>query len=693
LKLRKWNRVAIVALLSSFSFVYVAHAGPGGFIYTGKLNTARALHTQTLLNNGMVLIAGGQTAGAYLSSAELYSPSIGTFTFTGSLNFGRVGHTATLLSNGMVLIVGGGAFRPSAGSARAELYNPSTGTFTYTGTLNTTRASHTATLLNNGMVLIAGGYGPAGILSSAELYNPSTGTFSVTGSMNAARENHTATLLNNGMVLMTGGDGPVVGILSSAELYNPSTGTFSVTGSMNAAREYDTATRLNNGMVLITGGKGASGYLSSAELYNPSTGTFSVTGSLSFARTGHSTTLLNDGMALIIGGTGPGGCGRCSPSYLSSAELYNPSTGTFGVTGSLNAARTGHTATLLNNGFPLIAGGAPGVLNWLSSAELYLPNTNLLVGSTSGDSSSSTFESYDDAGVRLRTGNLSVSRSSHTATLLLNGTLFVAGGVQAPGSWQILDINGNILGSGSLLNGFYGHFAVLLGNGNVFLGGGVTAPGTWEIRGPTGAFVSSGSFLGSRSSGAGAVLLQNGNVWIFGDAAGLPGGSDNCSWEIRTSSGNLVTNGTFQTCFSSRQVFTLSNGDIIFLGGVQTAGQYDIYTQAGALVRSSTLTDGFDGNAGGALVGNNVLLFEHGYWEYLGFDANANTAFDTVGSLFDQRQSSGVAVTSTGQIFITGGDASPATWEMYTPNGTTVTLSGHGNLFNTRAGGHSLTHF
>src|SRR6266850_2263422 len=281
LKLRKWNRVAIVALLSSFSFVYVAHAGPGGFIYTGKLNTARALHTQTLLNNGMVLIAGGQTAGAYLS--------------------------------------------------RAELYSPSTGTFTYTGTLNTTRASHTATLLNNGMVLIAGGYGPAGILSSAELYNPSTGTFSVTG-------------------------------------------------SMNAAREYDTATRLNNGMVLITGGKGASGYLSSAELYNPSTGTFSVTGSLSFARTGHSTTLLNDGMALIIGGTGPGGCGRCSPSYLSSAELYNPSTGTFGVTGSLNAARTGHTATLLNNGFPLIAGGAPGVLNWLSSAELYLPNTNLLVG-------------------------------------------------------------------------------------------------------------------------------------------------------------------------------------------------------------------------------------------------------------------------------------------------------------------------
>src|SRR4029077_4244971 len=56
-----------------------------GFVLTGSLNTARASHTSTMLNNGMVLIAGGYN-GNILASAELYDPASGTFTFTGSLN-------------------------------------------------------------------------------------------------------------------------------------------------------------------------------------------------------------------------------------------------------------------------------------------------------------------------------------------------------------------------------------------------------------------------------------------------------------------------------------------------------------------------------------------------------------------------------------------------------------------------------
>jgi len=46
-----------------------------------------------------------------------------------------------------------------------------------------------------------------------------------------------------------------------------------------------------------------------------------------------------------------------------------------------------------------------------------LANNNLLIGSANFDTAKSTFEKYDDAGNRLLTGNLSVSRSSHTATL------------------------------------------------------------------------------------------------------------------------------------------------------------------------------------------------------------------------------------------------------------------------------------
>ena len=122
-------------------------------------------------------------SGPVVSSATIgLAVSAQSFTTTGSLNVARVWHTATLLNNGMVLIAGGIDGNPS--SARTELYNPATGTFTATGSLNTARVYHTATLLNNGMALVAGGTGSANDLiplTGAELYNPATGIFTATG--------------------------------------------------------------------------------------------------------------------------------------------------------------------------------------------------------------------------------------------------------------------------------------------------------------------------------------------------------------------------------------------------------------------------------------------------------------------------------------------------------------------------------
>jgi Kelch motif len=111
---------------------------------------------------------------------------------------------------------------------------------------------------------------------------------------------------------------------------------------------------------------------------------------------------------------------------MTSAELYTPSTGTFGAMGSLNSARRSHTATLLANRTVLVAGGFNGGLA-LSSAELYLPEskTHLILGAAPG--AGGTFEKYDDSGTRLLTGNLSIPRSMHSATLLQNGHVFVAG--------------------------------------------------------------------------------------------------------------------------------------------------------------------------------------------------------------------------------------------------------------------------
>src|SRR5208337_279623 len=300
-------------------------------VSTGSLNTERADHTATLLNNGMVLIAGGydSASGNELASAELYNPTTGTFTLTGSLNTARRYHTATLLPNGMVLIAGGFSSTGNNVFASAELYNPATGTFTPAGSLNMARYWHTATLLNDSMVLFAGGYGASGAtLSSAELYDPATQSFTPTGSLNTSRFVQTATLLNDGTVLIAGGyfsNGSSIAVLNSAEVYDPTTGTFTVTSNLNTARVFHTASLLSNGMVLIAGGWGinssGSGFavLTSAELYDPANGTSTPTVSLNTARDEHTATLLNDGMVLMTGGSG-------SSNTLANAELYEPAT-------------------------------------------------------------------------------------------------------------------------------------------------------------------------------------------------------------------------------------------------------------------------------------------------------------------------------------------------------------------------------
>ncbi len=351
---------------------------PSPMALTGPLGAGRQVHTATLLADGRVVVAGGfDFADLPLASVSLYDPATRTFSATASMAAARGLHTATELADGRVLIAGGGPaswVHPGPYLASAELYDPRTGTFSPTGSMTTTREGHTATRLNDGRVLIVGGSDVGEhVVASAELYDPNTGTFSPTGSMTTARAFHTATLLSDGRVLIIGGragtwtSGP---ILASAEIYNPKTGIFSATGPMNTERAWHVATVLSDGRVLITGGDNARGMIASAELYDPTAGTFTRTGPMRDARLYQTATLLSDGRVLVAGG----GSDYTNYNFLSSAELYDPTTGTFSLTGSMTEPRTFHTANLLADGRVLVAGGY-GDLAPLPSVEIYDPTT------------------------------------------------------------------------------------------------------------------------------------------------------------------------------------------------------------------------------------------------------------------------------------------------------------------------------
>jgi hypothetical protein len=185
-------------------------ASPGAHA-TGNLNTARYQHTATLLPDGRVLVAGGLDGRAgfgadrfYITaSAELYDPKSGTWAVTGSLHDARFQHTATLLPNGKVLVAGGNTTFNVA-LASAELYDPAIGTWTATGSLNNARFQHTANLLPNGKVLVV--FGDNQNYTSfvtPELYDPATGIWTLTalkalltakGCRRRAYNSHTQTL-------------------------------------------------------------------------------------------------------------------------------------------------------------------------------------------------------------------------------------------------------------------------------------------------------------------------------------------------------------------------------------------------------------------------------------------------------------------------------------------------------------------
>jgi N-acetylneuraminic acid mutarotase len=660
----------------------------------GSMATSRYGHTATLLNNGLVLVAGGYTSGVgYVSSCELFNPATGLWTSAHSMGSVRFAHTATLLRSGKVLVAGG--YNGSSTTNTAELYDPTSNTWATANSFGTARDNHTATLLGDGTVLVVGGGGSSGT-NDVEVYNPGSNSWSATTHLITGRLGHTATLLANGSVLVAGGESSttVNHVLNSAEVF--SNGVWTSTGTMVSTRISHTATLLPNGKVLIVGGEDTNGNtLKTAELFTPSgtNGTWAATGSLTTARNSHTATLLPNGTVLVAGGQDSSG------SAIGTAEIFSGSSWSAG--GTLVTARDGQTATLLPGGLVLLTGGDDSSNNTLASAEVFnpasgtwaatgnlgtgrelftatlLPNGQVLAagGYSNGTRPTTTTLYNPSTGSWTATGTLNFGRDGFTATLLPNGKVLVAGGIGVSGDVAIAELYDPSAGTwtttGTLSTARDRHTATLLPSGQVLVAGGEDSGGadlaSAELYNPaTGRWTGTGSLATARNAHS-ATLLPNGHVLVAGGSTGESATAsaelydpDTGQWTVTNSLGNARQNHT---------ATLLPNGQVLVAGGDQFGtiqAVAELYNPGtGSWTPTGTLTTARTQHTATLLPSGQVLVAG-------GANNNANALTSTEvynpasgiwtanGSLNTARYNHTAALLPNGQVLVAGGVVSGA---------------------------------
>lgn len=329
------------------------------------------------------------------------------------------------------------------------------------------------------------------------------GKVSLGGTLNTARSNHIAVLLPNNLVLVSGGSTGST-ILKSTELYDPVKNTWTASSDMNSARTGHTATLLLNGKVLVTGGFDGTTALKSAEIYDPASGKWTATtATMTYSHNFHTSTLLSDGKVLIAGGV----VGPSINADPTATEVYDPALGSFSAGPNLPEPRQGHTSTVLSNGAILFVGNSNG-----NAATARLLNYT----------APSTFAWPDLASPPVPTGALINGRWNHSATLLGNGKVLVAGGFGAnTRSTELYDPATNSWSAaGNLAVGRALHTSTLLLDGRVLVVGGYdgsNALSSIEVYHPTSGWsTATQKSLNTARATHTSTLLSNGNVVIVG---------------------------------------------------------------------------------------------------------------------------------------------------------------------------------
>ena len=357
----------------------------------GSMQQERKFHTAELLQDGRVLVVGGQDRKLTpLASAELYDPETARWSLTGSMSVPRRDHSTVLLRDGRVLAMGG-LDEDRKVLSSAEIYDPQTGGWSPVADMAVARRGHRALLLADGRVLVFGGRQIAvrllesDSLQMVEAFDPASGEWSNAADMTVGHIGLEAVVLEDGRVLVTGGmttagaetasavqsdSGDDAGTTgrsprtSGPEMYDPAAGKWSQSGFARATMSH-TLTLLEDGLVVQLGGFGgvAAAGVPGMEMFDPRSDKWETGPPMTEGRMFHTATLLTDGKLLVIGGTGVEG-------HLRSAEVFDPAASTWSSAGRTSVARSGHTATLLGDGTVLIAGGGS------AQAEMFHPANN-----------------------------------------------------------------------------------------------------------------------------------------------------------------------------------------------------------------------------------------------------------------------------------------------------------------------------
>ena len=247
------------------------------------------------------------------------------------------------------------------------------------GKLRLTRSEPVATRLGDGRVLLTGGQAPVPIVAATELYDPAANAWTPAAPMTDARLWATAVTLADGRALVAGGvQDEEIRPLFTGEIFDPRTGTWSPTGRLNANHVRGAAVVLKDGRVLLVGASGDpdDGLLGfspelAAEIYDPATNRWTLTGPMSVARVSAAVALLHDGRVLAVGGSSDG--------IQAGAEIYDPASNAWTAVAPMSRARADAGATTLPDGRVLVAGGdslyLDGTVGWepLTTAEIFDP--------------------------------------------------------------------------------------------------------------------------------------------------------------------------------------------------------------------------------------------------------------------------------------------------------------------------------